>query len=113
VEVVPEFTGVLDPAADVPGGIRLRSATARVTQQSASGWDLAWQVGLKNTTRRRAHLDVTVRFLDADGYVLAEHKAAAVSVPARGAVEARGTQTLAPHLARRVSSLNVVIARAQ
>jgi endonuclease YncB( thermonuclease family) len=107
----PEFSGDLDPAAVLPSGIKLERASARVTSQGRESWDFSWRTGLKSTSRRRVSVDVTVRFLDADGYILAETVETGVSVPARSAVEARGTRNIPADAARRVSSVSVLVER--
>ena len=103
----------LDPAAVLPSGLKLERASARVTSQGRESWDFSWRAGLKSTSRRRQAVDVTVRFLDPDGYILAETVETDVSIPARSAVEARGTRNIPADAARRVSSITVLVERAE
>lgn len=107
-----EFSGDIEPGSELPTGIKLERASARVVSQGRESWDFSWRAGLKSTSRRRATYDVTVRFLDPDGYILGETVETDVSVPARSAVEARGTRNLPADAARRVSSISVLIERA-
>lgn len=107
-----EFKGDLDPAAVLPSGIKLDRASAKVVSQQRESWDFSWRAGIKSSSSRRATLNVTVRFLDKDGYILAESSETGVSVPARSAVEARGTRNIPADAAARVSSISVLIERA-
>jgi endonuclease YncB( thermonuclease family) len=113
VDVTSELTGELDPATELPTGLKLVQATAKVTQRTTGGWDLGWRVGLKNSSRHRQRVDVTVRFLDADGYVLGEDTALNVSLPRRASAEARGTVSMPAPTARRAVSLSVIVERAK
>jgi endonuclease YncB( thermonuclease family) len=107
-----EFKGILDPAAVLPSGIKLDRASAKVVSQQRESWDFSWRAGIKSTSSRRTTVNVTVRFMDKDGYILAETVETGVSIPARSAVEARGTRNIPSDAARRVSSITLLIERA-
>ena len=108
-----EVGGGADAAAELPGGLSIEQASARVTKHNKGNWDYAWIVELRNDNKRRLRLNLTVRFLDADGYVLAETTHRGVAVPARGRRTAKGVHKLDAVPAGKVASINVAAIRAR
>jgi hypothetical protein len=113
VEQPREVSGGVDSAAELPAGLTVEKASAKVTKRSRGGWDYAWIVGLRSDSARKLRLKVTVRFLDEEGYVLDEAVQRDVTLAARGRRELKGTHKLEATVAGKVASVSVLAERAR
>jgi endonuclease YncB( thermonuclease family) len=104
-----EFTGGADAAAELPGDLSVESASARIVRHGKGSSDFSWVVSLNNEGRRRLKVNVTLRFLDEDGYVLGDATQRGVTVPARGDREVKGTRRLEADPASRVAAVSVLV----
>jgi hypothetical protein len=58
------------------------SIDSKVTEQNSVWWKYAWKATLKNNSESAISTDVTVKFLDKDGFVIDEDREYNVVVPA-------------------------------
>jgi len=111
-ETPRQVSGSVAEAAELPSGLSVGLSSARVTKRGKTGWDYAWKVSLHNENKGRLRINLTVQFLDQDGYVLDE-TTQNVSLSGHGNREAKGVHKLDLGPAAKVASISILATRAR
>jgi endonuclease YncB( thermonuclease family) len=112
-EPAAELTGAVDEAAELPAGLGVDSSSAQLTKRGRRGWDFGWRVELHNDNAKRLRINLTLRFLDHDGYVIGETTQRGISLNAHARKTIRGTIRLKADVGGRATGLSILATKAR